>query len=327
MPIAYPRFEYTPGSAFFTLRIRRTFRAVVYVSLAIVATVTAVHAQPSTGVDPDRPAFYAVVHMANSAEIVEWALESGANAIEADLRFDARGRPLEFHHGAPCDCSCKPAEICKRFSREVCNETTPAEELLSMLASQRSLALVFIDGKIDEMTPLEPAGRHTIVAIDEQLIQKGYKGNVVLSTKEFASEEFLRAAAMEIDARGLSSRVMLTFGGEGNNVEEAIERLIALPTALRAVGAGSSACWIGPYKPAIRRAEEKRRAGVISLTYIWTIDRRAAMNRYIDLGVGAIITNNPRRLSDLLEKKRIGQATPGTRPPTATSDQIVTGTR
>jgi hypothetical protein len=58
----------------------------------------------------------------------------------------------------------------------------------------------------------------------------------------------------------------------------------------------SGACWIGPYKAAIRLAEANRQSGVIGMTYIWTIYRRDAMRKYIDLAVGAIITNNPWRL-------------------------------
>jgi hypothetical protein len=85
----------------------------------------------------------------------------------------------------------------------------------------------------------------------------------------------------------------------------------------------SGACWIGPYAAALRLAEANRQSGVIGMTYIWTIYRRNAMRKYIDLVVGAIITNNPWRLVEVLEKKHIELAMPRSAINKATSDAIV----
>jgi hypothetical protein len=295
-------------------------------TLCLLASLAPAYAQQAPNHKASPGLFYAVVHMANSEEIVEWALENGANGIEADLRFDSHGNPLEFNHGAPCDCSCRPGEICRRFGREVCNTSSAAGDFLSFLATQASLALVFVDSKIDESTPQQEAGTKAIIAIDDQLFAPGYPGKVVLSTKEFESEEFLKAAAAEVEKRDLASRVFLTFSGEGKVVEENLRRLIAFPTGSRAFGAGTSACWIGPYRSTIRLAEANRRSGVIGLTYIWTIDRRHSMKKCIDLGVGAIITNNPRGLSELLKERDIELAAPGSAITKGTNDVVLSRT-
>jgi hypothetical protein len=98
------------------------------------------------------------------------------------------------------------------------------------------------------------------------IFKPGYSGKVALSTKEFDSVEFLRAAAAEVEKRDLSSRVFLAFRGEGKTVEENIRRLTAFSTAARAFGAGTSARWIGPCKSPIGVAEANHQFGVIGLT-------------------------------------------------------------
>ena len=50
--------------------------------------------------------FYNIAHMCNNIETLDWAVDQGANAIEADLQFDDQGNPTRFYHGWPCDCTC-----------------------------------------------------------------------------------------------------------------------------------------------------------------------------------------------------------------------------
>ena len=46
--------------------------------------------------------FYAIAHMCNQIDAVNWAMKEGANAVEIDLNF----KSWKFEHGAPCDCTC-----------------------------------------------------------------------------------------------------------------------------------------------------------------------------------------------------------------------------
>src|SRR5689334_16981043 len=60
---------------------------------------------PTLGLGSEKPA-YVIAHMANTEAAVDWAAARGANGVEADLRFDETGKPLEFRHGGICDCFC-----------------------------------------------------------------------------------------------------------------------------------------------------------------------------------------------------------------------------
>lgn len=64
------------------------------------------------------------------------------------------------------------------------------------------------------------------------------------------------------------------------------------------------------YKPFTSK-EMVEQAHALGLKVIpWTIDDRATLEYYIDLGVDGIITNYPDRLGDVLQSRRLQQATP-----------------
>ena len=57
---------------------------------------------PPPATEEAIPPFYAIAHMCNQIEAVDWAMNEGANAVEIDLNF----KSWKFEHGAPCDCTC-----------------------------------------------------------------------------------------------------------------------------------------------------------------------------------------------------------------------------
>ena len=50
-----------------------------------------------------RP-FYNIAHMVNSIPEINYYLNKGANALEADVTFAPNGTALYTFHGYPCDC-------------------------------------------------------------------------------------------------------------------------------------------------------------------------------------------------------------------------------
>jgi hypothetical protein len=97
-----------------------------------------------------RP-FYVVAHMTNSIRAVNWALTHGANAVEIDLRFDKNGNPAFFFHGGECDCRCAGSgSVCSETEVAMpCNSFVLVHTMLDYLASKPSLALIFLDTKIE----------------------------------------------------------------------------------------------------------------------------------------------------------------------------------
>ncbi|KAH9364991.1 hypothetical protein HPB48_015318 [Haemaphysalis longicornis] len=53
----------------------------------------------------ERRPFFIIGHMVNSLYDVDVFVNSGANALEADIQFDATGTPTWVYHGIPCDCN------------------------------------------------------------------------------------------------------------------------------------------------------------------------------------------------------------------------------
>ncbi|KAH9364988.1 hypothetical protein HPB48_015966 [Haemaphysalis longicornis] len=60
----------------------------------------------------ERRPFFIIGHMANSLYDIDVFLESGANALEADIQFSLAGTPTWVYHGVPCDCF----RVCTRYA-------------------------------------------------------------------------------------------------------------------------------------------------------------------------------------------------------------------
>lgn len=94
--------------------------------------------------------------------------------MEVDLQF-AGSRPVQFQHSAPlagakdgsgltiypCDCTClglnylaPNSSVCRRAG---CTDATPVAELLQLVASKRSVRLLYVDAKLFKV---EDVGDH-----------------------------------------------------------------------------------------------------------------------------------------------------------------------
>ena len=131
----------------------------------------------------------------------DWALRSGANAIEMDLQFDKRtGKPQNFYHGFPCDCSCLPpflmkGNVCK--FPQACSVRTPYAGLLRYVwkKNPHQLALIYLDSKNSKLTVhvQKIAGRNIVKAVEDHVLRLGYRGKVLIGAG--SSNEYLKAVA------------------------------------------------------------------------------------------------------------------------------------
>ncbi|CAF1073199.1 unnamed protein product [Didymodactylos carnosus] len=101
-------------------------------------------------VNGNRP-FYVIAHMTNDNRSVNWAVKSGANGVEIDLRFKSDGIPDSFRHGGICDCTAPLPfgdHVCRRYnSAKSCQASSSVKEMLNYLATFPSLALIILDTK------------------------------------------------------------------------------------------------------------------------------------------------------------------------------------
>ena len=95
---------------------------------------------------------------------------TGANAVEVDLVIDSSGQPTIFRHSptifSPCDCSCgiflSDANVCKNIpdqtdSPNSCMTYANADLHLNSMATKPTIALVYIDPKIDQVLYAGPS--------------------------------------------------------------------------------------------------------------------------------------------------------------------------
>lgn len=75
-----------------------------------------------------RP-FYNIAHMVNSIPEINYYLNRGANAIEADVTFAPNGSALYTFHGYPCDCfrHCTGSEDIVNYLKYLRTITVPGE--------------------------------------------------------------------------------------------------------------------------------------------------------------------------------------------------------
>ena len=303
--------------------------------LTAIVLLTACSATSVAQGNTEREPVYVIAHMTNTPAAVDWALEEGANGVEIDLRFNATHVPEVFHHRGVCDCICAPGKesVCRILGSESdgghsnpCESRTGSANLLQHLATKSQLALVVIDSKIEGMTiaAQETAGRSVIRALDENLFRsdKGYLGKVIVGTAKSQGTPYLKAAAGAANKSPNAKRIFFSFDQEAGRATETIERLVGLPTKARAYGTGTTACSLGPFGSAIEHGYRNKRVGVVSLVYIWTLDRKRSMERYLEKGARGIITNYPRRAHDIVSRMGFELALPDTDLPWAKSDQV-----
>lgn len=251
-----------------------------------------------------RQRLYNIAHMTNTIGGLNWAVKQGANAVEADLKFDKGGDATEFHHGFPCDCTAAKYGICK--VQKGCNGKTGAAALLRAIAKHSSkLALVIIDSKLDKDLPAgnqRLVGRKIIPLLVNELFKKGYRGNVIVGAPYKEHHEYISAASRAAARSEFKDRLFFTIDGEGKNFSGAMTAINRAPRKQRAYGTGIAAIAPGSYYDQVRQGTNARTAGQLAFVYVWTIDKRSSMESYLRTGVDGIMTNDPAALRDILKK-------------------------
>ncbi len=272
--------------------------------------------------------FYNIAHMTNTTAAVDWAVSQGANGVEMDLRYKD-GEPSSFRHEGVCDCSCVPLfppanHVCTALlpAGDRCNATVDARVQLQHVA-KKGLALVYIDNKIDGNAPAEQ-GAALVRFLVDNLFQQGHKGIAVIGGIS-ETTAFLNSAAATAKAYEYAGQIYFAMDEFGTDKKVGTKGLINklvrnVSTANRFYGTGLTSCTGGQYYSESTVGVKHQAAGVVSSTYIWTVDREDTMVKYINLGVRGILTNKPAALRDLLKQHEIKLAPPSYRPPRATSD-------
>lgn len=271
--------------------------------------------------------YYNIAHMANSSQLVDWAVTQGANGIEADLQFK-NNVPSFFQHGLPCDCTFSPlADICRKVGFgspiKACLLQENATTYLMHLASQSKIALFIVDTKsttIDNSYK-KIVGKQVVQLLNQYLFAMGYRGKVIISVSKLKENDYIQGVADEIRFSPYKDRIFITFDEE-TDVTEVLKTLIPL-SKNRVYGTGITTAIPKTFYKQISQAVRNEKSSVIGLTYIWTIDKDSSMKKYLELGARGILTNNPATLSALLQSLDKKLATPEDPIFPATSDVII----
>jgi hypothetical protein len=259
---------------------------------------------------PGEPAcggFYTIGHMTNTPYLVDYAVGLGANAIEIDLQFRRGGDFTEFKHGWPCPCAGYHGGICEKAD---CNDASSVDEMLTHIANkQNAIGLVVIDSKAGDIRPnaLGYAGNKLAGEIIRELYARGYTGNVILGVPKRRYMNLLRSAHQNLrdHAPRLLNRVRFSIDQEDNNADGVINQLSSFTPQI-AYGTGVS--FASPkYRDGIRRAQARG----IPFTYIWTVNDADDIQSYLDVGVTAVMTDHPFRVTDLAKKRGLRLASRG----------------
>ncbi|KAJ2987589.1 hypothetical protein HDV02_006045, partial [Globomyces sp. JEL0801] len=237
----------------------------------------------------------------NHPDAVRWAIDQGVNGVEMDLRFDG-SKPSEFRHGGACDCSClcpigstcSDNSVCNKLWKITgshCNAKSTADEMTKALGSpdlHDKLAVIYIDSKIDDNTPLRESGENIVKLLNENVFEKGYKGQVIISGSEVKYFDYLKGALSVAKASKFVDQYFYTYDAEGRQYERVFSALKQLDTKNIAYSTGISACAPGTYEDAIKGSISKNAYAGIG---IWTIDKESSMKDYVNYGVTSIMTN------------------------------------
>ncbi len=142
---------------------------------------------------------------------------------------------------------------------------------------------------------------------DPVLAKDRYVGNVILSVPSTDHIPLLTAAFVNIrdGAPQLLNRVRLTVDNEGDNTNSVIEKLSVFGRYI-AYGSGST-LQSDKYVEGIKVAHSR----FVPVTYVWTIDEPNLIEKYMDVGVSAIVSDHPLNVTSIANKRRLLLAKPG----------------
>lgn len=267
--------------------------------------------------------FLAIAHMTHTKHTVKIAMDSGANALEADLNFNkTTGQPTRFYHGPPCDCSCyKPIKIflfketggnlCLA-QKDPCNSRGQYKEVFNeMLKYPKQLALIYIDCKINGFSDSlkKKAAYQTIQMLDRDLFMKGYRGKVLVGSGR--DKYMLRSLVHYSITSDFKSRVYFSLDWNNKGIDDTLTFLTSLSTHNIVFAQGNYACHPSTYHKVTRTASANKANGVVSKVIVWTIDHTKSFPLYYSFGARGIITNRIGALMNWVRENRIRLAVPG----------------
>lgn len=197
--------------------------------------------------------YYNIAHAINHSKYIDWAVQEGANAIEADLRFSDSGEVVKFQHGAPCECKFlrflgklprviwNETDICRQMVKvdplfipdpkkgkverirsgdDACLVHETAPSFMNTLARNPSIALFIVDSKVgdsvaDNDTAKAAAGNNVIATLIEELFEKDYKGNVIVGVDKASHQAYIKAAAAAARGTKYEDRIYFSFDETG----------------------------------------------------------------------------------------------------------------
>jgi hypothetical protein len=230
-----------------------------------------------------QKAVYSIAHRSNTRQTVRAAFREGANAIECDIIYHDDGFYAQhdpFSEGTALSLFLqeikKIADTEKeRFALIIFDlkETIGGPELRQVQGLVRSL---FSDGM----------GIKVIYSVSS--LERGSIFNGILN--ELGPHE-----GLSIDENDNPLRVQNFFEGIGiNRCCYGNGITAALPEEFG-----------GPVRESLRKAVLlKTRRQILKFVYIWTIDLKATMRAYLDLGVDGIVTNHVSGLKEVLQEER-----------------------
>jgi len=244
-------------------------------------------ASPQTGYQ-DRPAVIAhrgasIAEIENTIAAFDAAVARGADAIELDIRWTRDAAAVVFHDHSVV-----------RDGRKVAVKRLAAEEFFHLKAAD---------------------GLH-VLTLREALLWAKNKAPLVFDIKDARREEaFIDLVAEHgFHPESVFSSFRLTVIGKlmalrpdwntawiiGKSGPAAVRRLLVKPIITRAVRWGAGALhfhhhWIAPELLAQCKKEGLKVA-------VWTVDAPSEIRRFADLGVDAIITNEPDKARQALGK-------------------------
>ncbi|XP_028966979.1 phospholipase D StSicTox-betaIC1-like [Galendromus occidentalis] len=244
--------------------------------------------------------------MVNSIPEIDYYLNRGANAIEADVNFSPDGSALSTYHGVPCDCfrRCMLRSSFSDYLKYV-REVT--------VHKGRNIALLMLDLKLEESKVPKASQRYAGIDLFTKLVDhlwyqvnQTHRVNVLVSIPRAQDRMFLKGFLSELNkeenqkyAKNIGYDVgMNSYLAEISSMYESL--------GIRKniwQGDGITNCLVG-MRPENRLREvidlRDAPSGYVRKVYYWTIDLTSAMENILQSGVDAIITNHPERLNSLI---------------------------
>ncbi len=252
---------------------------------------------------------YNVAHMVNGQSQIDDDWVDPANAIESDLAFNSDGSPKEFYHGPfPCDCF-----------RNCIKKDTVAAHFAAIrekaLDPNKNMALLWIDLKLaaSGITEFKGSGEKLakVITQSNSLFPPGKDVpiHVLLGAEAFNQNQFFVGFLAYIKSKRpeLFDKFGFDFSGTDATVDEILQ-------AFKEIGIKKN-IWVGDgiinciprgtsrLERILAKRDELGSDVAPFKVYSWTIDNKKSLRNNLQLGVDAIITNKPAKLTKMIQEE------------------------